>query len=290
MNPNARHDIEHLLARDGAIARKRHPDLGHALEWQHERGHLRLVLPGVYVPRQTSREFHTLVCAVTQSDPNAILTGRAAARWSFWTEVKMADIDVAVRSKRADYGGFHFERRVIPPELIRFSDGAYFTAPALTALDLMADMDGDGVDTALRVGATNLAELHHALALAPNRRGNRLRAQILADSRDSPYARSERVLHRLLRSAKVTGWDTNVAVRLAEGPFYLDAAFKHAMLAIEIDGWEFHARHPADFTRTLGRHTALESAGWRVLHFTWEHLIERPEWVIAKIIEALAHC
>lgn len=122
------------------------------------------------------------------------------------------------------------------------------------------------------------------------RRGNNLRASVLEDSRSSPYAESERILHRLLRHAKLTGWATNVPVRLAEGPFYLDAAFERAMLAIEIDGWEFHARLPSDFTRTLGRHTALEADGWRVLHFTWAHLTERPDWVIAKIIEALAHC
>ncbi|MCW2529599.1 MAG: hypothetical protein JWM76_4459, partial [Pseudonocardiales bacterium] len=75
----------------------------------------------------------------------------------------------------------------------------------------------------------------------------------------------------------------NFKIRLEDGQnAYLDVAFPHLRLAIEIDGWAHHS----DVDRFRGdrtRQNALVSLGWTVLRFTWADLTERPEYVLATI-------
>jgi len=277
-------EIEHLLDAHGAVARQHHPELARALGWLTTSGRLSAVLPGVYVRAADAADHRARVRALQLLDPNAVLTRRTAASLSFWPDLRVSTVTAAVGSHRVAPPGYSFERRRVCPELVRHHQGVYLTSPALTSLDLVSELGGDAIDRALRVGAVTLGDLRRALELTPHRRGNRQRRETVVDSRDVPWARSERVLHRLLRNAGVVGWRTNVPVTLAEGRFFLDVAFEDVLVALEVDGWEFHARHPGDFDATLRRHSALESAGWRVLHFTWAQLVEEPDWVLAKVV------
>ena len=57
--------------------------------------------------------------------------------------------------------------------------------------------------------------------------------------------------------------------------YYIDIAFPHVKLAIEIDG----RRHEEDqdlFESDRWRQNALVADGWRVLRFTWEMLQRAP--------------
>jgi very-short-patch-repair endonuclease len=59
-----------------------------------------------------------------------------------------------------------------------------------------------------------------------------------------------------------------------------------AMVALECDGYRFHgARH--QWKRDLERRTALGRLGWRVLHFTWDDVRDRPEWVVDEVRRSL---
>lgn len=287
MKISHRDEIERLLHHEGAVSRRQHPDLARTLSWLAESGRVTAILPGVYVRADAAVDPGTRIRALALAEPNAVLTQHAAAVVSFWPDLRVDTVVAAVPSKRHSPAGFRLERRSIPSELVSTREDLYLTAPALTALDLVPSLGGDGIDQALRTGAATLDDLRVAMELTPNRRGNHERMVMLRDSRDAPWAASERLLHRLLREAGLVGWDTNRPVRLPEGLFYVDALFEVARLAIEIDGWEFHARRPADFEATLHKHTALESAGWRVLHFTWAQLTGDPAWVLDKIRQAL---
>jgi very-short-patch-repair endonuclease len=280
-------EIDRLLSVRRAVARRQHPELARALLFLVESGRLVSALPGVYVRSEDARDPLVRARALVLSDPGAVLTHRAAACWSFWPDIRMDLVDAALASRRRAPAGFRFQRRRIPPELVRYRDGAHFTDPALTALDLVPDVGEDGIDRALRLGVASLAGLRHALELSPHRAGNPQRRTALLDSRDQPWSRSERLLHRLLRDAGVGGWQTNVEVRLADGTFFLDVAFVAQQVGVEVDGWEFHARQPRDFDATLRRHSILESAGWRVLHFTWSHLVDDPAWVLERIVQTV---
>src|SRR5829696_2855094 len=81
-----------------------------------------------------------------------------------------------------------------------------------------------------------LEGMYQALRLTPNRIGNQQRLKLLIDSRNEPWSAADRLAHRILRGAGLTGWRTNFPVILQGRIYYIDIAFPHLKLAIEIDG------------------------------------------------------
>lgn len=70
------------------------------------------------------------------------------------------------------------------------------------------------------------------------------------------------------------------------GKYEVDALWKRERLVVELDGRRFHGDAfalEADSRKTRDLH----SLGYRVLRFTWLDVTERPEWVAARIREAL---
>jgi hypothetical protein len=200
------HDIRHILATEGVIVRREHPRLIGTIDWLVRNGHLRPVLPGVYAEPDTCDSVMTRVRALPRWDPDAILIAAAAAWVSFWPEIRVSGVACSLRHRRRPQSGYQFCRREIPSELVLCKSGLLYTSPALTALDLCETLGGDAIDHVLRTRAATLEQLHRALELTPARAGNRLKRQLLLDSRSEPWSVAERSLHRLLRAAGITGW------------------------------------------------------------------------------------
>ena len=59
----------------------------------------------------------------------------------------------------------------------------------------------------------------------------------------------------------------------------MDILFAAELVIIEIDGWQVHGTREA-FESDRRRRNELELAGYRVLDFTWRHLVDDPAWVI----------
>ena len=97
---------------------------------------------------------------------------------------------------------------------------------------------------------------------------------------------AELLVHELLHRANIDGWRPNYAVRIRGRKYLLDIAFPEAKVAIEFDGRAFHG--DARFSSDRRRHNQLEAAGWRVLHLTWDRLMNEPDAVIREIADALA--
>lgn len=75
----------------------------------------------------------------------------------------------------------------------------------------------------------------------------------------------------ILQNAVMARWPHVEAEYPAQVPgrkFRIDLAFKSERLAIECDGWSFHARFLEDFKRDRRRQNLLVTHGWRVLRFT----------------------
>jgi very-short-patch-repair endonuclease len=221
-------------------------------------------------------------------DPDAVITGAAAARLSFWPSLRCPTVDVALRRRpRLRRPGFRFTERDIAPPLVADRRGARITIPALTALDLCPELGGDAIDEALRTGAARLVDVERALAMTPARPGNAVRRQLLDDSRDEPWSPAERRFHRLLRAAGLTGWRTNVRVHGDGWRHYIDVAFQSDRLAAEVDGREHHIDAVA-FERDRRRQNRLVRAGWDVLRFTPTMIDSAPEEVVDTIQGTLA--
>ena len=275
-----------LRAGGGVISRRQHPELTGIIDWQLRQGHLRVVLPGVYADAELTEPAIDLLAARLWR-PEATLTGRAAAKLTFWPEIRLDRINLAGAGARSEHRGrFRVQHRQVLPELIRRHGGFAVTDPALTALDLCADVGGDGIDAALRTRTATLAGMSEAIALCPNRRGNRDRRALLLDSRAEPWSAAERLQHRPLRAAGLTDWSANFPVTIEGRLYYLDVAFPRQRLAIEIDG---RGAHGADrFEADRWRQNDLLLAGWTVLRFTWAMLVDDPDEVIRAVRTALA--
>lgn len=271
---------------DGLVVRRRHPSQTSAVDWLVRTGRLVPVLPGVYAAPERAALADVRMRAVCRAYPDAVLTGAAAARCSFWPAVPLRVIDVAVGHKVAPRTGYTLSRRVVPAELVDERGGLRFTSPALTALDLANAEWAEPIDRALRSRMTTLAGMHEALLATAYRTGNAERRRLLLDSRDEPWSEAERRVHRLLRGAGLRGWRANRPVVVGGRLYFIDIAFGRSKLAIEIDG-RLHELDEDVFETDRWRQNALVRAGWRVLRFTWTMIVEHPELVLQEIRFAL---
>lgn len=275
-------DLALLLRTRGLVLRRDHPELSAAIDYGVRRGELAPVIPGVYAAAGLARSAQTRISAVCRRHPDAVLLTEAAARLSFWPEVHLGAIQVAVPSPLPKQPGFAFTRRKIPPELVTEQDGLRLTVPALTAIDLATFECSDAIDLALRRRRATLDGMYRALGMTANRIRNPERLRLLLDSRDGPWSAAERKAHRILRRACIRGWRTNFEVVLQGRQYFIDIAFPHLKVAIEIDG-RMHETEEDLFESDRWRQNALVRDGWRVLRFTWEMLRDHPETVVAAI-------
>lgn len=275
-----------LFRTELVVARRDDPKLGSALGRLAATGEIEAVLPGIYALPGCRERFDARVMALRTYDPDAILMGKAAACLSFWPELDVGEVHAITKHRRAGQKGFRFVRRTLPDDLIGDMGGQRLTVPALTALDLCADLGGAGIDEVLRRGGATLADLWRAMDQIAGQPGNQLRRRFLRESSEEPWSEAERLLHGLLREAGITGWRGNVALIIKGERCVVDVLFRRERLVIEVDGRHFHGA--ARFDDDRWRQNKLVIAGWRVLRFTWRMLEERPTEVIEMVEEALA--
>ncbi|MGB2978563.1 MAG: DUF559 domain-containing protein [Propionicimonas sp.] len=271
--------INHLLdIGRGLVVRREHQAMRRSLDGYRDRGLLTALLPGVYCRPQDAQDLGLRVRAVALHHPDAVITGRAAARFTFWPELEVKTVEVARRWHTATAVGFIFRRRRIPPEWRLTSGGVTFTHPAVTVLDLCAELGGAVIDEALRRRSVSLAQLWSALTCFTRRRGNRLRRILLRESRDLPWSEMEREGHVWLRRARVKGWKANLKVVVEGEAFLLDIGFKNDKVGLELDGFAFHGSR-LSFARDRRRDTLLTAAGWRIYRFTADDMADPVDFV-----------
>lgn len=274
-----------LRAGGGLLTRAENRDISGRIDRLVRVGQLAILMPGVYgLPGSLEDPAVFARAALVWAGPNAVLTGLAAARLTYWPTAPLRTVTVAlpITTKRSR-GRVKVERRRIPPELVVCERRIAVTHPALTAVDLAStEHGGMAIDEALRTGAATLDQMWEAFALQPGRPGNPQRKHLLHDSRDCPWSEAERTTHQLLRRAGITGWKTNRRV----AGYRVDVLFRRLRLIVEIDGFQTHGGRQA-FEDDRRRRNALVLAGYTVLNFTWRQLQDDPDWVISCIRSAI---
>jgi very-short-patch-repair endonuclease len=106
---------------------------------------------------------------------------------------------------------------------------------------------------------------------------------LLQAAEDGARSQAERLLLRLLKAARITGWRANYSL----GGYRIDVAFPKQKVAIEVDGWAFHADQE-NFQLDRERQNNIALLGWQVLRFTWLDLTEYPQRVLAEIRFAIS--
>lgn len=292
MRTNHREELEQLFADGGGVIRRgEHAGLATTLDRLLRTKRLTVILPGVYAPTGAATEFAVRMAAVAAWNADAVIVGRAAASATYWPEIKFDVIDVALRAARKfRTEGFRLQRRKIPIDLIRDvrvgTRSVRVATPALTAVELADELGGEPIDTVLRTGQATLQDMWSALDAVKGRGGNVARRRLLWESRDTPWAESERLAHQLLRNAGILGWSGNAKIVINGHTYYVDICFRRLKLAIEIDGRD-HQRDITTFVRDRERQNALVLAGWTVLRFTWQDLDQHPQRFVAQVRSAI---
>lgn len=168
--------------------------------------------------------------------------------------------------------------------------GGVATSPLRTVMDCSCRMPFDEAlsvaDSALRAGAVTQEDILAAAREVPARYRSRcLRVATHADGRaDNPF---ESVLRAI--AIDVPGLRVEPQVWLDDHR-RADLVDESLGLVIEAESFEFHGRRQA-LKRDCERYNAFVLDGWRVLRFSWEHVILRPtyvDFVLRSAVEAQA--
>lgn len=254
---------------------------------------------GVYRIAGQPRSFQQeLTAARLATGPDAAISHRPAAASQGVRLPEPAPVEISVARHRAPRRAgviVHRSRDLTPDQLV-VVDGLVVTGPTRTLVDLGQVVPWWVVDRALEhflaTKAVTVPQVRAALA-HHSRHGRDgcgalrrvLEARGLGDV--SPEGVTEELLARVVRDAGLPLPVHQHEVVLAGTRRRIDFAYPELRIAIEVDGYEFHAA-PSQFELDRARGNDLVLAGWTVLRFTFLQLVHRPGWVVAQIARALS--
>jgi len=254
-------------------------------------GHLRVVRPGLYLVGGLVQTFDSALWIAALAVGGVFVGTTAAYLWDMVEEhtgpIRVA-VEHAARAKRLDGVEVVRSDRMVQRSSRR--QGHRLARRSDAVLDHAASLNRAGavvfVDRALSQGWVSRKDL--AARLESPARGNGVLRAVHSTIVEGAEAESERLLHRLLTKAGLTGWRPNAWIRLGDGRrVRADVLFDAARLVIEVDGFRYHSA-TGRFQTDRSRQNALTLIGYTVLRFTWYDLTERPDYVLATILEALA--
>lgn len=276
---------EFLRQHDGVItlAQARRAGLSDQAVIRRQRsGSWRRCGPGVYfVDDRPFTDDARIRAAVWSYGVQAAASGLAAAWWHGLTGFAPDLIEVTVPrdSNGRCRDGTKLRRRDLKPVDVVERRGLRVTELGLTVVEAAVRRGGGAkvMDSALQ-HRVELRGLWHAHLRNKGRYGSPAARRLLQAAKNGARSEAERLLIRLLRANKITGWRANYPV----AGYRVDVAFPKQRVAIEVDGLAFHSDSD-DFHQDRVRQNAIALAGWQVLRFTWLDLTEYPQRVIAEI-------
>ncbi len=279
-----------LKSHDGVItlAQAREAGLGHAAVQRRVRsGRWIRCFRGVYFADDRAyTDAARIRAAVWSYGPHATASGLAAAWWHGLTQFAPDKVEVTIprNSNGRPRSGCRPRRRDLRSTDTVEVRGLRVTNLPLTVVEAAARRGGGAklMDSALQKRIVELPALWRAHLRHTGRYGSP-RARMLLHAADGG-ARSvaERILHKLLTDAGITGWKANFRV----SGYRVDVAFPIEKVAIEVDGFAFHSGAD-EFQIDRTRQNDIVTLKWQVLRFTWLDLVESPERVLATILAAI---
>ena len=214
--------------------------------------------------------------------------GRHATAWgltaAWWLHVTtfapdVVEVTVPLSSHGRQRVGSRLRRRDLDPADVVEHRGLRVTAVPLTVVEAAVRRRGGAqlMDQALQRHA-ELPALWTAHLRNKGRHGSPAARQLLFAADDGARSEAERLMVRVLRAAKITGWRTNQRV----AGYEVDVLFRDARVAIEVDGFAFHT-DAETFQRDRTKQNAIALAGYQVLRFTWLDLTEYPQRVVVEV-------
>jgi very-short-patch-repair endonuclease len=250
-------------------------------------GRLHPLYRGVYAYGHTAlSEKGRWMAAVLAAGEGAALAGLSAA--VLWRATRWKDtvIDVLVPRPRASQRGFRTRIcRNLDPRDVTVVDRIPVTTVARTLVDLADDMDAEDLANVIHEAAYrklfSLAATRAAIARANGRRDLPVLQRALAmhlDGSAGTKSRLEKAVRRLARAGGCAEPVSNVQISGYEVDLYWPG------VCVEVDG-PGHER-PRTKAEDRARDAALRAAGYTVLRFTEEDVVQRPRTILAALAAA----
>jgi very-short-patch-repair endonuclease len=216
----------------------------------------------------------------------------AAARWGWPTKWVATRPQVAVPLGRkvgpTRRRSVDVRWRAVPPGDVE--DG-WVTTRVRTALDCASLLPGDEalavLDSALREGMVGRDELLMAAAALPTLHRRRAESRIRLARPDSanPF---ESVLRWIIADIPGLNVDTQVRIGDVDGLIgVVDLADARLKIVLEADSFEWHGNREA-LERDCIRYDRLVAEGGLVLRFSWDRVMNHPEWVRDVVVRTVA--
>jgi very-short-patch-repair endonuclease len=243
-----------------------------------------------------------LQIAVFIAGPGAVVSHRSAAALWRMPGFNAGPIEVLTRHgtthHRLERGAVHESRR-LPAHHTKMIDGLPVTSMARTLCDLASLPWGmhpqrleRAMDNALALRLTTCEELWRVWGdlVSKGRRGVVLLRALLAERLPGyvpPATELEAIFRDVTRAAGIEDAIRQLDIGGDDWIGRIDFTFRRQRVLVEVDGRLGHFS-VLDRKRHAVRDKALQDAGWTVLHFTWEDLVSRPQWVVAQLRKELA--
>lgn len=223
-----------------------------------------------------------------------MISHAAAAVLLQWPRIGPGAVEVTIPWDRAvprvTVGRVHQTRRVIRPDDALLVGGLPVTGPARTLLDLAPRLGaghlGECVVEVCHRGMTTVEELRSALGDLRGRGvagGPRL-ARVLQGLEAVPRADSflEAKFLALVRDQGFPAPRTQVVVEVDGFRYRVDALWDDWRFIVELNGYGTHAsRH--QLAADAERAARLQSAGFELVVFTYDQVMDDPRFVLAQV-------
>jgi very-short-patch-repair endonuclease len=257
-------------AQHGAVTAAQLKDLGLSREQIGRRlnaGRLLSVHEGVYFVGHVPPSPLARYMAATLATGGYLSHRSAAALYGIYAHQRRPE--VVTTTKGADQRGLrrHWTRSLDAQKDTTTRYGIPVTTLQRTLQDLADVLEADPFEALLRnaerlrlIDRSQLRPIH-------GRRGYRK----LKRAHELTRSKAEAAFRKTIRQAKLKRPEYNAPWRGYE----VDALWPADRLAVEIDGYDYHHNREA-FRRDRAKQNALTAAGYRILRFTYEDVIDHP--------------
>lgn len=259
---------------------------------------LRRVYDGVYAdPTHPPSALQDLAAAVAAGGPACAAWGRSAGvLWRMWPEHPTCpEVVVPYGRPRLIAGATVHRSRALEATLITSRDHIRVTKPLVTVLDIgvvASPTDvGDVIIRGLQLKLFSVGDVRATIDrfARPGRTGmvvarNALE-MIVIGTRPAQSVLEFR-FHLGPARHGLPPYSYQHEVRIGRKKYLIDFAYPDVKLAIEVNGYEFHAS-PASQASDMFRRNQLSLAGWSVLEFDWTRVVKDAPAVAIEILTKL---
>jgi very-short-patch-repair endonuclease len=247
--------------------------------------------PGVYrLPSHLETWRQEVWAMWLWAPPDSLVAGRAAAALYTLDRCPEGPLELLVppHAKHGAPPGVVI-RRSDPGARSRVVEGLPVTDPETTLLGVARGVRLEVLEDVLESAFDDGLTTPERLLLGIGRRAGSGPIRRILDGRVPGRPSQKRLEGETKRLARAAGieLERQVEVRVNGERFFFDFTIRGVRVAVEVDGFG-KLRTKAGKQKFLERSTKLALIGWTILHFSWEDVMFRPDYVIATIRAAVA--